>query len=158
MTQFETIFREYYKPLVYFTNGIIRNLPIAEDIVIDVMVKTELAKKKGILKSFLYKSCRNAAVDYIRKKVYHDKSHIELALLQDVVEFDMETEQAKAQTLMNLYAQIDKLPKEAKTIFKLYWRGLDTLEIAKKLGIKGRTVLNQKTRAVHLLKERLRLI
>jgi len=151
------IFRAFYRPLCYFATQLTGNQPEAEDIAIDSIIK--LLEKRGDfdnvhnIKSFLFVTTRNACFDFLRSEQRHGHSHKELLYLQGEAEEQVENEMIKARVLQEIYTKVEKLPPQCRKIFKLvFFEGLSTAEIAQKMNITARTVLNQKTRAISLLK------
>ncbi|HEY0177774.1 MAG TPA: RNA polymerase sigma-70 factor [Pedobacter sp.] len=153
-------FRLHNKSLCYFATRLIQEPLEAEDIVSDCFLKLwenrENFKTSVNIKSFLYISCRNACLDYLKHlKV---KSNAQQTYFNHLKEGEetilftiMETE-----FLEILSREIELLPPKCKEIFKLiYFEGKKTDEIALQLDLSVQTVRNQKTRAVELLKNAL---
>ena len=62
----------------------------------------------------------------------------------------------EGELLRKIYPMIETLPNKCKIIFKLiYFEDHSTDEVAQKLHISPRNVLNQKARAIQLLKKKL---
>jgi RNA polymerase sigma-70 factor (ECF subfamily) len=62
----------------------------------------------------------------------------------------------EGELLKKIYPLIETLPNKCRTIFKLiYFEDASTDEVAEKLKITPRNVLNQKSRAIQLLKKKL---
>jgi RNA polymerase sigma factor (sigma-70 family) len=61
----------------------------------------------------------------------------------------------RSETLRELYAAINALPKECGKVVRMYFEeGQDTEAIARELGISVNTVRNQKRKGIGLLKKR----
>jgi RNA polymerase sigma-70 factor (family 1) len=154
------LFKTFYKPLCYFASNLTGNQQESEDIVIDSIIKL-LEKRKDFeslpgIKSFLYVTTRNACFDYLRSEQRHGRSHQELLYLTGEADSQVENEMIKAKVLQEIFVQVETLPTQCRKIFKLlFFKGLSTAEIANQLGLTARTVLNQKTRAIHLLRNTL---
>lgn len=154
------VFGAFYRPLCYFATQLIGNQQEAEDIAIDSIIKL-LEKRKDFdnlvnIKSFLFVTVRNACFDYLRSEQRHGRSHNELLYLQGEAEEQIENEMIKARVLQEIFVQVEKLPTQCRKIFKLiFYKGLSTAEIAQQMGLTARTVLNQKTRAINLLRSTL---
>jgi DNA-directed RNA polymerase specialized sigma subunit, sigma24 homolog len=75
---------------------------------------------------------------------YLNEEHDNNALSHHLVEVEL---------LKNVYKAVEQLPPMCKAVFKeLYFRQSTTKEAAARLGISERNVLNQKARAISLLR------
>ncbi|MES2827391.1 MAG: RNA polymerase sigma-70 factor [Bacteroidota bacterium] len=150
-------FKLYQKSLGYFALRMIGDEAEAEDIVAGCFVKLwerrtdfESAEK---IKSFLYVSCRNACLNYLRhlkvKSTSQDAYQQELeASSEDVLYKIVESE-----VLQAMHREIELLPENYRAVFKrIYFEQKKTDEIAAELGINVQTVRNYKNRSVELLK------
>lgn len=154
---FNYLFRLHYRPLVYYGNQLVSDEQEAEDIVVDTFVKllrkrTDFDNLKDI-KAFLFISVRNACYDYLRYMQRHETSHQELFYLAGKQEIMDDNEMIKAKVLQEIYNEIENLPGQCQKVFKyIFFNGLTTEQIAHTMGISPQTVLNQKTRALRLLR------
>lgn len=154
------LYGRYYKGLVYFARQIVQHAGEAEDIAQDTMVK--LFHKKddfshlSDIKSFLYVSVRNACFNYIKARERHELSHEELRYLTPEGEENADVEMLKARVLAEIYQEVAALPAQCGEVFRLLFiQKLTTAQAAEKLGLSPQTVLNQKARAIKLLRFRL---
>jgi RNA polymerase sigma-70 factor (ECF subfamily) len=154
---FNHLFRLHYRPLVYYGNQLVNDEQEAEDIVVDTFVKL-LRKRADFdnlkdIKAFLFVAVRNACYDYLRYMQRHETSHQELFYLagkQDIME---DKEMIKAKVLQEIYNEIEHLPGQCQKVFKyIFFNGLTTDQIANEMNISPQTVLNQKTRALRMLR------
>ena len=150
-------FKLHAKSLGFFANRLVNDQLEAEDIVADCFVKlwerrASFPTEENI-KAFLYISCRNACLDYLRRlKV---KSLAQQAYLnqQNAQEDDILNHIVTAEVLAILNEEIAQLPDNYKQVFKLLYFDLKkTDEIANELGLSEQTVRNYKARAISLLK------
>ncbi len=140
------MFTIYFKELAVYAKKYTNDIDVAQDITQDVFVKLfekrETLEIHTSLKSFLYVSVRNRALDHIRsqkrKQIHHEeiyntsksKVYVEDQELQEETEL-----QAK------VYKLITQLPEKNQKIFKLSrLEGRSNEEIAVLLGISKRTV------------------
>lgn len=153
------LFKLHYRALVYFANKLINDPQEAEDIVINTFVKL-LDKRVSFeslrnIKSFLYTTVRNSCLDYLRHMNRRSSWHKEISYLSETNE-EVEDEMMKARILQEIYNEIETLPSQCRLIFKLIFiNGLSSKQISEQLGITAKTVLNQKLKAVRLLKNSL---
>ena len=147
----------YYRPLCYYTEKIVKNSQEAEDIVVETFLKLinkrEDFEKLSEIRSFLYTAARNASIDYLRKIKRQHQSHLELLYFSDPV-FNDELEIINTQVLSVLYQEIENLPTQCAAVFKLlFFQRLSANEIAAQMNISSKTVLNQKGKAIQLLRK-----
>jgi len=133
----------------------------AEDIVSEAFTKLwqrhEEFQTEEHIKAFLFVTTRNASLNYLRHIQRKTASQSELSYLQrDKDDQDVITDMIEGELLRRIYPLIETLPNKCKTIFKLiYFEDASTDEVAEKLHITPRNVLNQKRRAIQLLKKKL---
>lgn len=155
---FTAIYNRYYSTLYYFVKRFIPEREDAEDITADVFVKlwnlrANLKTIKNI-EAFLYVTGRNACLDFLRHLQRRNMRQKELiqALLQQPEEGRLE-EDVKTLVLQAIHAEIEKLPRSCRTVFKMaYIDGMSNSQIAEALGINNQSVRNYKLRAAKLLR------
>ncbi|TKC09150.1 RNA polymerase sigma factor [Pedobacter frigoris] len=156
-TALSHFFKQYAKSLGYFTNRLVHDKQEAEDIVATCFIKLwqrrSSFKTVDNIKAFLYLSCKNACLDYLR--------HVKVKTLaqERYLNQDPEAEETilyhivKAEVLQVLNQEIEQLPNNYRQVFKLiYFENKKTDEIALELGLTPQTVRNYKTRTIELLK------
>ena len=150
-------FEQYYQPLCYFTIRLTKNEEEAKDIVANCIIKLWERhadfKTAANIKAFLYISCRNGCLEYLRnlrrktaaQQVYFDQLlESEETIFHQIIE---------AEFLQILNEEINLLPGRSGEVFKLiYLEGKSTEEIALALDLSVQTVRNHKTRAIEMLK------
>lgn len=157
---FTLVFDKYYKSLCYFANPITLDSQQAEDIVAECFFKLWVNKENfdtlHNIKAFLYISCRNACINYLRNLKRRNSAQ-ELYLSQ--LELSEETilyQIIETEVLQALSDEIENLPDKCREVFKmLYIDNMKTDEIAAVLGISVKTVRGHKARAIELLKTQL---
>lgn len=153
---FEYIFHSYYATLCNFAFGILKNKSDAEDVVNDCFFefwsKREIIEINTSLKSYLFISARNAAINKLRKKQIENKSSVEQKYLfnfQDDINQEIENLQKIENLEKRLTLALEKLPQQCRYIFYLNrFEDLSYKEIAKKLGVSPGTVKTQIGRAL----------
>lgn len=158
---FQYVFDNYNKRLYYYAVQLLNNSEEAEDIVSDTFKK--LWEKAADINSlqhiegFLYTSTRNACINKSKQLQRQEEIHRQLSYsASEVTDHDLLNAMIEGELLAKIYAAIETLPRKCKAIFKLsYLEGLSTEEIAQAMNISTRNVLNQKNRAIQLLKAKL---
>lgn len=156
---YESLFKEFYKPLTVFASGYVEDLEAGKEIVQDLFV--HLYEKRRTLfitssiKSYLFQSVRNRCLNHIKhkqvQKTHHDRMKPELEESENLEDKIRETE------LQHMVSRIvDQLPPQCKRIFNMSRvSGLSNGEIAEQLEISKRTVETQISNALKVLREKL---
>jgi RNA polymerase sigma-70 factor (ECF subfamily) len=158
---FRVIFDNYNKLLFSSVIQLVKDKEQAEDIVSESFTKLwqrhDVFQTEEHIKAFLFVTSRNASLNYLRHIQRKTASQSELSYLQrDKDDQDIITDMIEGELLRKIYPMIETLPNKCKTIFKLiYFEDASTDEVAEKLHITPRNVLNQKRRAIQLLKKKL---
>lgn len=160
-TQFERLFKKFFKKLCYFAFQFVGNMAEAEDAVQETFIKfwdqKQNFKNEEAIKSFLYISVRNACLNIIRHKQVRI-NHAETQSPDSHIEHpDYLNNIIKAEVLAHLYEAVETLPDGCKRIFEMsYFEELKNPQIAEMLEVSVNTVKTQKYRAVKLLHEKLK--
>jgi len=157
---FDFFFNYYYPGLcVYAQNIILLPEEEARDIVQDVFVKLwNDCKKIDIqysIRSYLFASVKHKCFDLLRKK------NRDIRIQEITNEHDIADESFETYILSELEALFNKslvkLPERCREVFELSrFQGLKNREIAARLNLSEKTVENQITKALHILKEELK--
>ncbi|MFZ1702693.1 MAG: RNA polymerase sigma-70 factor, partial [Saprospiraceae bacterium] len=148
--QFKELFALYYNPLCNFAYSIILDEMVVKDIVQDVFLnvwkhKDTLVVKKNV-KSYLYTSTKNRALEEIRKNISIKKKLETLGKLS-LIENEqalLEKEWADWVKIGQIYSSLRHLPPKCREVFELSKiNGLTYSQIAEKLNISPKTVENQ---------------
>jgi RNA polymerase sigma-70 factor (family 1) len=155
---FRVIYDQMVRPLTFFVENIIHSQPDAEDIVANSFYKLYHARTgmRSIehVKRWLYVIVRNEAIDYLRARTRARENQYDIAYLESGVVEHTETERVKANVLQDVYKEIEKLPKQRRTILRLYFfEQKSTTEIAEQMDLSPQTVLNHKTKAIDSLRK-----
>ena len=143
---YEKIFGHYYSDLCRFVLVYVKDKTIAEEIVQEVFITIwEKRKKLNIqhsLKSYLYSSVKNRALNYLRDNKPHHFADLQIARdNEDVSEINY----LEYNELSKLIEEsINSLPEKCKEIFLLSREeNLSNPEIAARLDLSVKTVKNQ---------------
>ena len=156
-TAVKQLYNLHYRPLCYFAEQLVHDKTEAEDIAVEIFLK--LLKKKDDfdnlpdIKSFLYTATRNACFDFLRKLKRDNKYSIEISASIEPDELFGEKEMITAKVLQAIYADVENLPGQCKQVFKsIFLEGKTTAIVASEMGISTQTVLNQKSKALQMLR------
>lgn len=155
---FRKIFDEYFNALAAFGYKYVQEVAIAEDLVQEAFIhfwenRTNFDHVLAI-KSFLYTSVRNKALNYLKHEKVKQKH-------KPMLEYVMHTDQYFAEHVIEeevfnkLYNVIHQLPKSARKIMLLALNGLKNSEIAEELGVSVNTVKTQKKIGYSKIKDQL---
>jgi len=153
----QALYASNYRALCYLADKLIHNKEEAEDIATDTFLKF-LKKRLDFdnyrdIRAFLFTATRNACVDYLRKMKRRENAIGELNYLGRVEETFGFTEMLTAKVLQVMYADIEALPEQCKKIFKsFFFDNKTTAIIASDMEISPQTVLNQKNKAIRILR------
>lgn len=157
---FDFFFNYYYSGLCIYAHKIF-SFPEdeARDIVQDIFVKfwndrQKLAIRHSI-RSYLFVSVKNKCLDLLRKR----NSSVKIQEISTKHDTAVESyDHFVLSELESLYiTSLEKLPERCREIFELSrMQGLKNREIAAQLNLSEKTVENQMTKALHILKEELK--
>lgn len=146
--EYELLFKEFYAPLVIFTNQYIRDRETAEDIVQEIFVQIwekELKFENNLaLRTYLYRSAQNRCMNYFRHQKIQVRHEAELAQEQRNAEPDFFNAMVKEEVYRQLSAAIEHLPDQCRKICRLTLEGKKPSEIAEQLNLAVETVKKQK--------------
>lgn len=149
MTHFDTIFRQYYRPLCLYALHYLRDMDMAEDVVQDCFVRMVERGMPENPKPFLYASVRNACVDRLRRQ--NPFASIDPSDLQNTITDDEAAERSTREA--ELWTAIESLPDRCREIFLMSKRdGMTYREIALELSLSEKTVEHQISKALHILR------
>ncbi|MBJ6368389.1 RNA polymerase sigma factor [Snuella sedimenti] len=154
---FKQLFDSFYEKLYAFSFNYVKDEYAAEEVVENTMLMV-WEKRQNLdaikdLKSYLYKSVRNASFDYLKKK----KKVVSLDIESHDSLFNFEQHIIQEETHKLLIDALNSLPKKCRKVFEMCCiEGLKYKEVADDLQISINTVKSQRSRAIELLKEQLK--
>jgi len=154
---FNSIFHQYYKALCYFAERITESHNDAEDIVEELFVKLwnkqQHFESEQHLKAFLYRSTKNACLDFLKLSERANNRHTLFFMDNDQWEESYLNEIIRAEVMREIYRAIENLPKQCSKIITMsYVDGKTNQEIAQELNLSVQTIKNQKGRGLAILK------
>lgn len=167
---FEDLYRTYFPVLCDFVYRYVRSSSVSEELVQDLFLNIWIRRTEwepeGTIRSYLYKSARNRAFDYLKhqkvERNYLEERKIERKWEQesnraDVKQLRFYKEQSVNEELVQAVENaLNQLPERRKVIFTLSREeGLTYKEIADVLNISVKTVETQMGRALKILREQL---
>lgn len=151
-TAFDAIYDQLHKPIITFCKYMV---PVedAEDITAEIFFKLWKSRKSWDsiknVKAFLYRSARNACINYLRQQKSKSTKHKQLGELMAGGEELILRSELESELINRIRQEIENLPPSCKTVFTLsYFEGYKTPEIAEKLSISAQTVKNLKSAAL----------
>ncbi|QNF35154.1 RNA polymerase sigma-70 factor [Adhaeribacter swui] len=155
----EALFRQFYAPLCKSLYRTLRDASFAEDIVQEVFLKVweirGTLQMDQAIQAYLYRSCYNAALNFLKKQ----KSRTEIDML-DAVLPDTDTAEKQIsllETENQILQAIDALPPKTKLVFSMSrFEELSYKEIADRLDISIKSVEKHMGIALQRLRENLK--
>ena len=153
---FEELFRAYFTPLMVFARKFLKDEDEAREVVQKVFIslweKREEIDLTSSIKPYLFTSVHNRSLNVIRdRKKFSDEEIPDMA-----GDWDVSAQIETMELEQKIKEAIDSLPEKCREIFELNrFDGLKYSEIASQLGISVRTVENQISKALKILREKL---
>jgi RNA polymerase sigma-70 factor, ECF subfamily len=157
LKSYETLFRELFKPLCGFALKYVDDFEEARNLVHEVFItvweKYETLPPDTNFRSYLFTSVRNRSLNYLRDR----KKHLSLEKVKEDNFSESNTALETGELETEIEAAIQSLPEKCRQIFEMNRvEGLKYAEIADKLGLSIKTVEAQMSKALSVLRERLR--
>ena len=156
---FRQIFDRHYPLLL---SDIYRLIPdegtckdLAQELFVELWNKREQLDIHTSLRAYLRRAAVNKALNYIKatRRVQLDDAE-DLGHLPDLSESDVQKRQHQDTLEDALHTAIDALPEKCRLVFNLSrFEQLSHREIAEKLGISVKTIENQITKAMKMLRD-----
>jgi RNA polymerase sigma-70 factor (ECF subfamily) len=159
-SDFERIFLLYHAPLRYFCEQLTGADEECEDIVSQLFLtlwqKQVQFQNTAHAQAYLYRSAKNACLNFIRNEKSADEKKETLSLAStEITDSHLDTF-IKTEVWAELYRAIESLPSQCcKVITLSYIEGMSNQEIADELDLSIQTIKNYKLRGLSLLKDKL---
>lgn len=156
---FAHFFDRLYPALSYFAFQVLKDRPEAEDVADESFIKAWEQRHRFTnpqnLKSFLYRTTRNASIDILRRRKRYASIQKELQYLSDKESSAIDREIIRAESLASIHASLDILPPQCRRVFSMiYIDGKSTTEISQELNITVNNIRVLKAKALSLLRSR----
>ncbi|GGH59410.1 RNA polymerase sigma-70 factor (ECF subfamily) [Filimonas zeae] len=157
---FDVVYNELYPRLVYFARRYVAGEPDIEEVVNESFVKFWMRRNRfdalTKIKSFLYTTTRNALINLLSKNKVTPVIALEEDTLEGMAADDdpfYRREAILSDVLGALFHEIEQLPEKCREVVLLTYRdGLNTAEVAERMGISVSNVTSQRSRAMQLLR------
>ena len=150
---------EHEQSLVRYAHFFVRNVESAKDIVQDTFLKLcqqEQQLKAGHLKAWLFRVCRNGAIDFCRKEKRVTSSDIAVSELIGQKEPEPSSVMEQRDTHDSVLKQVSNLPTNQQEVLRLKFQsGLSYQEIADVTGLSQSNVGVLLHTAIGMLRTRL---
>lgn len=159
---FEILFKKYYLPLTRFAWRYVQSKAIAEELIQELFTilwekrfELDMDTEKSI-RSYLYKSARNLALNQIKHQEVKNKYDNEWMDQKENPGIEYR-DKLREEQIRNAIAQaVEELPPRSKMTYKLHrYDGLTYTEIAEVMDVSVKTVESQMTRTLKMLREKL---
>jgi len=157
-TAFNKLFKLLWEPLFVFAQSLTMDQDIAKDIVQEVWIDYWNRRQKIEIKniqSYLYQAVRFKIYNHFRDTNFNS---VQLAVISEIyIASEIEQQSDLEDTLLSINKSIKVLPLRCKEIFRLSkFEGITNDEIATRLGISKRSVENQLSIALKIVKKSLK--
>ncbi|HEY4109041.1 RNA polymerase sigma-70 factor [Puia sp.] len=157
---FGQLFKAHFSPLRKYAFTFVQEQQLAEDIVQNIFYKLwkriEVLNFSDSVAAYLYRAVYNESLNALKhnkvKRVYQSWLHRNMNQHSDNAVKKLHHDQLE----IRLHKAIGDLPQQCRTIFQLSrFEGLRYHEISHRLGISPKTVENQMSKALKILRARL---
>ena len=155
---FNKVFELYYSRLCYFADHILHDFDfsrsLVQEVFVDLWVNREKQEISGSLKSFLFSTVKNRALDVLKHRKVESKFLAYHSEKEETVSFQDLVEEAELNERIN--SAIQELPPRCRDIFILCrFEELKYSEIAERLNISVKTVEMQINIALKRMRQKL---
>lgn len=156
----EALLRRYWRPLVAFAVGFVREMDVAEDIVQETFIRVWQRRAdwqpNGSVRSFVYRITRNLSLNEQRAREVRERWRTR-GLKQHPQSPVTPAQHFEAEALeIAVQAAVEALPERRRQVFVLArYHNLSRHQIAAVMGISPQTVANQLSAALSTLRDAL---
>ncbi|MEI6950311.1 sigma-70 family RNA polymerase sigma factor [Paraflavisolibacter sp. H34] len=159
----EEVYNRFYGSLCYFAEKLVVSRHAAEEIVVDVFIKTfrSTVTFSGMdhLQGYLYEAVKNGSLNYLKREKRQEKHFNDYLGTLNHNEAHFENEKLETSALELIFQAAEDLPTECRRVFELlYKEQMPYQDIAKKLQLNIQTVRNQNARAIAFIRKKLQCL
>ena len=153
----EQLISLYQRELLYFTERLVQDGQVAEEIVNDGFLKI-WNRRHGFaslpeLRSFLFVVVRNASLDYLKSPKNKATGSVDEQTQLLPSDEDIEAQLVYTELLAAIHAEVQKLPnKQRQTFLLTFFEGLSSEEVAERLQISVNAVFINKHEALKTIR------
>ena len=159
--EFEKIFREHFKPLSNLAFTVVKDVDLAKDVVQQVFLRFWQIKDQttiqNSIKSYLYRAVVNTSLNYVNQKKRF--TSIEITKIEPSSEVSdlVQIEKDKTSVDTKVKEAIHELSPVCREVFQLSrFSDLTNKEVAHELGISVKAVEKHISKALKILREKLK--
>ena len=158
---FDYFFNQYYSGMCVFGNIFMKNPHLTEEIVQDIFLKFWRDRKaidiNTSVKSYLFTSVKNQCIDALKHRKIGNEYIEKMMKSYPHPKNDTWDTFVESELYELLIKEVEKLPPECQKIFRdSRFKHIPNKEIASKLGLSIKTVENQLTKALKIIKTELK--
>jgi len=155
---FEELFNRYYNVLSNYSSIILNNNSCAEEVVADVFANIWIKRKKITInknvKAYLYRSTRNTAISYLRKRKQECETIDENKINFSQTHNSPDNELIREDSEFRLKNLLNKIPERSREVFILHrFNNLKYVEIAETLNVSIKTIEKHMTKSLKIIRE-----
>lgn len=156
----EEVYKLFYGQLCYFAEKLVFNRQAAEEIVVDVFIKTFQSRisvtSMEHLRGYLFMAVKNQGLNYLKREKRYERHLSDYAAAIDFNIEHFENEMIETAALELIFQIAEGLPAECKRIFEMLYKDQMTYQdIAEQLRLNIQTVRNQNARAIAFIRKKL---
>lgn len=149
---FDSLFRQFYAPMVLYADSRLNNREQAEDVVQDVFSKLlesdfSIADTQKV-RNYLFTVLKNKIIDIFRFNQRHQQGELQDSPSDESIEESM----FEIELYERLYAEVKTLPAKISEAMQLRMQGYDDHEIAEMQSINYNTVRSRIHKGIVLLR------
>ncbi len=155
--KFKVLVEYYGANLIYFINGYVKNIFVAEDLMeetfCDLVYYKHRYKGKSSFKTYLFSIARNKAVDYLKSKAKATITSLDDLSVIANDDLNLENMVVRKEEYRHLYSALSKIKYEYRNVLYLfYFEDMSYNEIAKVMKKNNKQIKNLMYRAKQTLK------
>lgn len=162
--EFEALYKKYYKEIYHYgaklldSSHLIDSKELSEDYSSEAWVlayqRWDTFESEYNVKAFVYICVKNRCFNHLQYVTRLNKSHKEILFLSKESELP-DYLAINSDVIAFIFSELQKLPPQCQKITELFFKGVSSNEIAAILHITRKTALNQKLKAIGILKQKI---